>query len=127
MKKFLLLLTPLVILITACGPSSSPAAKAYLNMHKAFCDTGDLSSAKQFASKRSQLALDLGQVMIAAANSQQLQDEMAKDCQNPPKVVSDIEVNQFRHIIQVVNYTGEQKEIVVIQEGRDWKVALNGN
>lgn len=131
MKIFTWLWLLLFILqIAACEKPIPPQAQAFLNMRKAICEGGSLASAKPFVTERSKSALDFTQALMPLAQiftGERMDDALAKDCQNTPKVINQIKVNDKRYLIQFILTTdnNEKNEVAVVLENGEWKVQLS--
>ena len=131
MKIFTWLWLLLFILqIAACEKITSQQAQAFINMRKAICQGGSLASAKPFVTEGSKAALDFTQALMPLAQiftGERMDDALAKDCQNTPKVINQIKVNDKRYLIQFTNSSEDKvNEIAVVLENGQWKVQLFG-
>ncbi len=117
------------LLISTLGISNSPQAKVLFDMGKAICrNGGNLIAAKPFVTESSKAILDLGQAFMPLAqamNGQKFNDELAKGCQNPFKILNEVKVNNGRYLIEYLEHTGERKEVAIVFEN-GWKVDLSG-
>jgi hypothetical protein len=128
MRLRLLVIVLASLIISACGKSTSPQAQAFLNMRAAVCKGGGLAAAKPFVTEGSQAILDISNAFMPLAQAMggnEMADALAKDCQNPPRIINEVKVNNGRYLIQYSDLTG-QKEVAVVMENGSWKVQLSG-
>lgn len=128
MKKYFVTGLMLALILTACGKSVSPQAKAFLDMRASICKGGGLAAAKPYVTESSKALLDITDAFMPLAQvmqGQAMNDALAKDCQSPPKITNEVKVNNQRYLIQYIDLTG-QKEVAVVLENGQWKVQLSG-
>lgn len=128
MKNYFLSGLLIAVFISACGMPVSPQAKAFLDMRASICKGVGLAAAKPYVTESSKVFLDITDAYMPLAQKilgQAMNDDLAKDCQNPPKIINEVKVNNQRYLIQYIDLTG-QKEVAVVLENGQWKLQLSG-
>ena len=131
MKKLYFLGLLMSFFLAACEKPISPQANGFLDMRAASCATGSMVAVKPYVTESSLPTLEVIlalEPLTKALEGQSMEDALAKDCQNPPKITNQLKVNNERYLIEFIDYpylTGQQEVPVVLEKGQ-WKVELLG-